>query len=332
MIERDRPGAGASARTAGLVTPVPKPLDTHRLGVKSMEGYRAYRQWLPLRALRPCSIFWCVQKRRVPEFVASIRDWDPREGTAAERHAAAESYGGLQFEPTEVLITASESAFVVNPRLFVDGCIERFVESSGELLDGVGVTRATSRPAECRLSLSDGREVDTRLAVLATGASLLQPPSPPSFSQRLRTKRIAALHLKCDAWSPAPVVVFSADDTFLMGDPERNRYVFSFTSPHWDSTARPDQEGLTEQERDIGLAALARRAPAQVERYAGARCSSDAYTPSGVPEVLFDVAHPCIMGAGGGSGSGIRMAPALAEMVANRCHALLSAGGDPHAP
>jgi D-arginine dehydrogenase len=150
--------------------------------------------------------------------------------------------------------------------------------------------------------------------VLACGPWTPPPVHPEDFPDLpgARRKRIAALHVRTPSAANGPLVSFVDDDVFVLPDGNGSALV-SFYREEWD----PDPDALDGRPvvADIaaGAVALAHRSRILAAAVTGGRAFCDLYTPHRLPQVI---THPSIAGIAavrGGSGSGVRLAPALAN-------------------
>jgi glycine/D-amino acid oxidase-like deaminating enzyme len=163
-----------------------------------------------------------------------------------------------------------------------------------------------------------GDRLRSRHAVLATGPWLADEPGqgPPGWG--LRVKKVAALHLALRPRPDDPAIVFCGEDAFLLPMPAAGFTLFSFCCDTWD--VRPHSAGLLieRHELDAALGVLARRSARLAASHAGGRAFCDGYLPGRLPLVCEDPGRPGVLLAGGCSGSGFRLAPALAELALDR--------------
>jgi D-arginine dehydrogenase len=110
----------------------------------------------------------------------------------------------------------------------------------------------------------------------------------------------------------APLVSFMDDDVFVLPGGDGSALV-SFYREEWD----PDPDALDGRPADAdiaaGVGALARRSRLLAAAVTGGRAFCDLYTPHRLPRVITHPHVPGIAAIRGGSGSGVRLAPALAN-------------------
>ena len=218
----------------------------------------------------------------------------------------------LVLGPDETII-AGLTATCARPLALVEALVTGMGRRGVRVWDGTEVTALESASEGVRLSMGDGRELLAARVVIAIGpwitTGLWQ-----FYASRLgvRVKKIVALHLDIKPHADDPVVLFMADDAFLLPDGDGDRYLFSFASQEWDVTPDPARLRITPDDRELALEILERRLPGQARHWSGGRVFCDAYTASRAPLVagLDDDSRVCI--ATGGSGSGFRLAPGLA--------------------
>jgi len=180
--------------------------------------------------------------------------------------------------------------------------------------EGAEVCELRSTQDLVRARLADGRQALTRRVILATGSRLVDGlVAGAALKLGLRVKKIVALHLQQCPEHNDPVIFFPDDDAFLLPAIERRQWLFSFTSSVWDCSTDPASLTLTEEDRAAGVALLAHRWPALAAACTGGRASCDCYSDDWTPviETVDKLGH--IVLAGGCSGSGWRLAPAIAD-------------------
>jgi glycine/D-amino acid oxidase-like deaminating enzyme len=157
-----------------------------------------------------------------------------------------------------------------------------------------------------------GERLRARHVVLATGPWLAGDAGPERAGWALRVKKVAALHLARRPAPDDPVVVFCAEDAFLLPLPEAGMTLYSFYCPTWD--VRPSADLVIDRdELAAARTALSARSPRLAVAVAGGRAFCDGYLPARLPLAAEDPARPGVVLASGGSGMGFRLAPALAE-------------------
>jgi glycine/D-amino acid oxidase-like deaminating enzyme len=137
-------------------------------------------------------------------------------------------------------------------------------------------------------------------------------PVPLAEPPTARRKRVAALHVPVPVGPDDPLVYFVDDDLFLL-PLAHGSALASFYRDEWDTD--PDSVDGRPSEGDLraGAEVLRRRSRAAAEAVTGGRAFCDLYTEQRLPVVTRDPALPGLAAIRGGSGSGVRLAPALAE-------------------
>lgn len=138
-----------------------------------------------------------------------------------------------------------------------------------------------------------------------------------------RVKKVAALHFADRPDPGAPAVVFWDDDAFFLPFPERGYTLFSFFCDEWDCLPESASLSLTAEDREQGVTYVSRRNPDLAGRYCGGRAFCDAYPRDATPFVARNGSGR-LLAVGGCSGSGIRVAPALADAAVEDVRKLLT--------
>jgi glycine/D-amino acid oxidase-like deaminating enzyme len=308
LLDRTSAAAGATMHSLGVRLPFGRTPDQRRLASASGEAYArlaakmpASERRLDLRVALRTDEMETFRERAIP----------PPEGLRLSEAGppapwlrlpeGVRLYGGL---------TAAHSVpWEVTRRLaeIVDA------DERGSLWEGVEVTELGDAADQVRVELADGRQLAATRLVLATGPWLAAHlGNRIARASGIRVKKIVALHIAADAGDDDPLIFFFGDDAFLLPVPARRQWLFSFTSRVWD--VDPGRRALIveAEDRSAGLELLARYAPALAERCVGGRAFCDSYAPDWSPRVVRDDASPRIVAITGCSGSGWRLAPALA--------------------
>lgn len=299
LLERTEIGAGATAWSAGVSFPLAA-TPRHRVLVRdSAVDYEVLRGTAAARFLRPVPMVYVVRDDR---FRDRVVDTGLRVITAEERRRVERMLPGLRINPGERMLTHDGHGFAVDARglssqlVSVDVTVHTGHEITGVHPDGDGY-----------LVCAEGAEWFARRVVVATGpwaGPSLRPAEPA-----VRTKWVAALHANLDTDPGDPLVYVVDDDLFFLPGPGGETLV-SFYRDVWDvdpdaATGRPDPEDLR-----LGTEAVRRRCPAAAEAVTGGRAFCDSYAPERLP--LVTAHRPGLVSVRGGSGSGVRLAPALA--------------------
>jgi glycine/D-amino acid oxidase-like deaminating enzyme len=264
---------------------------------------------------RPLVTYWVVAGSSIPQFQQEFVCDPPEPAGAADLARLWRAHPDLVVGPDEVVLrcdgvwagAAEATARALAARLNqADGCA---------CWEGVQVDDVQPDGGHHVLLTSTGQRVRARHVVLATGPWLAEDPGQARVGWGLRVKKVAALHLARRPRPDDPVVVFWDEDAFLLPLPDRGVTLFSFYCPTWD--VRPDSGSLVIDRADLdaALAVLAARSPSLAGARAGGRAFCDGYLPSRLPEIAEDPGRPGLVLAGGCSGSGFRLAPALAELA-----------------
>jgi glycine/D-amino acid oxidase-like deaminating enzyme len=306
LVERNRIGTGASRYSGGIdysYGPTPQRLDWT---ARSRDWFDRLAGQLPGVRARPLSIRTIVSRDRATELITRFVP-----GTAELSAAPTDLWPEVRLGPDEVVL-AGDRAFVEDPTPVAQRLADLFRRAGGEVREGAGATDLLATSGGYELSLSDGTRLLAARVIVATG-----PWVGPGLAEEaaraagVRVKKVAALHLNR---RPAPqdgVMFFPTDDAVLVPLFASDGALFSFRCPVWDVAPDPNALALTADDVATAAAVLAVRAPGLERLYAGGRVFCDAYSPTGDPLVLPLGPGGVLVGAA--SGSGYRLAPALAE-------------------
>jgi glycine/D-amino acid oxidase-like deaminating enzyme len=322
LIDRGAPGGGATRWSGALVVPYGPDSRSRELMAASWRCF----QRAPLRAyLRQVPAFGVVSESQLDEIQSAMIPGPLPLATEQDLLRLRTCYPDLRIGDDEVVLNAGDRAGVVDVAALVDDVL-RFDDL--RVWSGSLVQRVSRTQGGWVVVTAAGAEVHARHVVLATGPWTPPDVEPDVFGpRRVRVKRVAALHVEapharqraepCDGEAPhaggrCPAVLFPSDDLFVL--PDRHHLLVSFYRDEWLRADVPLTSGATAEDLRLGRAALKGRSPALERRVVGGRAFYDAYTSDRVPIVRPGVKDG-IVEITGGSGSGVRFAPALAALA-----------------
>ncbi len=309
VLDREAVGSGASRRSAGLHFPRGASERVRRMAEVSEHRYRALKAELP--GLPVYEVDTTVvahegsagrlRQAYLPGAGLSRTDVVPRVLRALpEDHLAWQVSGG---QYGDVQGVAQALAAVLRPEV-------RFLE-------GTRVTGMVSSSGGVELELSSGGTLRAGKVLLSPGPWLADPAWAPWLEPLgLRVKKVVALHVERRPLPGDGVVVFEDADAFLLPMHHRGHWLFSYTCRQWDVSPEELPGHLTSVEIAEAHAALARFAPELAPLCTTGRVFCDAYSSDRAPVVRPVDPHRHVVFAGAASGSGYRLAPAIAAEAA----------------
>ncbi len=180
---------------------------------------------------------------------------------------------------------------------------------------GLTVTSAGAR-AGVTLTTSDGTRRTFDQAILAPGPWIDDPAWRDLVSPLgLRVKKIVAMHLERPPKPDDELIIFEAEDAFLLPVAHCGHWLLSFTRIDWD----PDPDaiaagiGLSAEDVEAARETLHPYSPALAGACVSGRVCCDAYSPNREPVITaLDGTGGRVIFAGAANGSGYRLAPAVA--------------------
>jgi glycine/D-amino acid oxidase-like deaminating enzyme len=311
LLERTSIGAGATGWSAGVSFPLAASPAHRDLVRASAAGYAALDDATVQRCIRPVRTMYVVARDREAALRYRLVDAALRPVTDDETRTVARMLPDLRLAADEVLVTHDRRGFAVDARALA----ETLVACAGAGVEvRLGQTvRAVQRRGDTYRVLTDSAEWSTRRVVMASGP--WPPPTvrpvPLAEPPGARRKRVAALHVALPVAPGDPLVYFLDDDLFIL-PLSQGAALVSFYRDVWD--ADPDSLDGRPSDDDLrsGAAVLRRRSAAAAGAVTGGRTFCDLYTEHRLPVVTSHPALPGLVAIRGGSGSGVRLAPALA--------------------
>lgn len=311
ILDRSLAGTGASLYGGAIRVPFGITATHRKLARRSEELFAELAAWAGPMPDRRLPVVWILAPARQTEFVGWLTSGVTRTATAAERDALHGTVPDLRLSSDDIVLM--DDAWCGNPGRTVAhllACLRR--QPGVECCEGVHVTAIEDRADGCDIVAADGQAFRARHVVRATGP-WLELHRRRLGDSALRIKKVAALHVDVAVATDAPIVFFADDDAYLLPDPEHGRWIFCFASQEWDVEPEISRLMLTAQDRAIAARTLRRYAPALLDRCRGGRVFCDGYSATRVPAVARDPQSPRSVHALACSGSGYRLAPAIAE-------------------
>ncbi|MBV9026346.1 MAG: FAD-binding oxidoreductase [Streptomycetaceae bacterium] len=305
VLDRDLVAGGATRRSAGLhfprgTTPVVRAM--------ASESQRYYSELavkypelpihqLPMTVVAPESAEPRLREVYLPE--ANLRHLDdvPQVVARLPEGMGAWSGDGCQYADVPALTQALAAE----------------LRPSVEFREGVTVTGLDTDGDQVRLTLGTGDTLTAARVVLATGPWIADPAWRHLVEPLgARVKKVVALHVEQPPSDADGVVVFQDEDAFLLPYRYRGHWLFSYTCLEWDVDPDTVPSGLSTANRAQAREVLGHYAPQLVDHCVSGRVFCDAYSPDGAPLVRPLTDDKRLVFAGAASGSGYRLAPAIA--------------------
>lgn len=313
LVDRSLVGAGATQYSAGLDIPYGRNDAQKHYSRLSTTIYRDLKSSIPELPIYELPFFGVVESEKLTGTCAGFTKDGIRIATETERAQLHESYPDLTIYENQVLLTGCTASYSF-PQLIVRALVTRLKEDPlTECWEGVEIDNVQAGADGLLLTTNDGRTISARRVLGATGPWMLNGPGDEMARDAgVRIKKVAALHVNRRPGAKDPVVLFFDEDAFLLPVTQRQEWIFSFTSEEWDCTPEVSRLRITEEDRDLALAILNRYCRSFVAYCHGGRVFCDAYSRDRVPLVTRVSERADFVIAGACSGSGYRLAPALA--------------------
>lgn len=314
LLDRAQPGSGATRHSAALCPPIGSTPAHRQLVERAERRYTELEHAGSAPRRRQLTTYWVVPESEIRGFHEEFVFDPPAPAAAADLARLRDAYPDLVVRPFET-VWCSRDVWAGDAEATARALATRLNRASGSACwEGVHVDDIQPEAVSYQVVTRTGQRVRARHVVLATGPWLVDEPGQTRAGWGLRVKKVAAVHLARRPRAGDPAVVFWDEDTFLLPLPAHAVTLFSFYCPTWD--VRPDANLVLEwPELNGAVEALKARSASMATAVAGGRAFCDGYLPARLPRVAEDPARPGVLLAGGGSGSGFRLAPALAELV-----------------
>ncbi|HEX2270171.1 MAG TPA: FAD-binding oxidoreductase [Pyrinomonadaceae bacterium] len=313
LVDRSLVGDGATKYSVGLDIPYGFNAAQKDYSRLSTEIFSDLSKTLPEMPVHELPFFGIVSDARVEAVRNGFTTETIRVATASERIQLHESYPDLVIADDQALLTGCVATYGF-PSIATALIVNRLRQQQHvECWEGVEIESVEPGADGFQLTTGDGRVVAARRVVAATGPWLLDGPTRAYAAEAgVRIKKVAALHVDRRPSPRDPVLMFFDQDAFLLPVVQRKQWLFSFTSQEWDCPPEVSRLRVSNEDRQLALSVLARYCPLLVSDCQGGRVFCDAYTPERVPLVARVPGMTDFVVAGACSGSGYRLAPAVA--------------------
>ncbi|MFF5651033.1 NAD(P)/FAD-dependent oxidoreductase [Streptomyces collinus] len=311
-------GTGATRYSAGFDTPTGHNPAQRALAARSTALFDELAAGLGDAGRAPVDVRWLVARENTAALDATMADGRRTRPVTGEQRAQLDrTFPGLAHDDDQVLL-ATAPMTVGQPRWLADRLLDEVLggHQDNTLFEGFRVTEVRRRGGRVELVAADGSRITAAKAVLAPGPWVLDGPVAAAAREcGARVKKVVAFHVMTPPPPGAPALVLEDADAFLLPHRPGDHWIFSITSPDWDRG--PDEPlSIDARDRELARALLARHVPGFLPHLLGGRVFSDCFTPGHLP-VVDTVGDDDVVMAIGGSGSGYRLAPAMAEDALN---------------
>ncbi|MFJ8046476.1 NAD(P)/FAD-dependent oxidoreductase [Streptomyces luteogriseus] len=310
-------GTGATRLSAGFDTLTGHNPAQRALAARSTALFDELAAGLGDAGRAPVDVRWLVARENRAALDATMADGGRTRPVTREQRALLDrTFPGLGHDDDQVLL-ATAPMTAGQPQWLTDRLLDEVLgRPDNTLLEGFRVTDVRRAGGRVELVAADGSRITAAKAVLAPGPWALDGPVAAAARERgARVKKVVAFHIMRPPPPGAPALVLEDADAFLLPHRPGGHWIFSITSPDW---GRGPDEPLTvdARDRELARALLARHIPGFLPHLLGGRVFSDCFTPGHLP-VVDTVGGDGVVMAIGGSGSGYRLAPAMAEDALN---------------
>ncbi|MFF4841336.1 NAD(P)/FAD-dependent oxidoreductase [Streptomyces collinus] len=310
-------GTGATRLSAGFDTPTGRNPAQRALAARSTALFDELAAGLGDAGRAPVDVRWLVARENTAALDATMADGGrTRPVTGEQRSLLDRTFPGLAHDSGQVLL-AGDPMTAGQPQRLTDRLLDEVLgRPDNTMLEGLRISEVRRRDGRVELVAADGSRITAAKAVLAPGPWALDGPVAAAARERgARVKKVVAFHIMTPPPPGAPALVLEDADAFLLPHRPGGHWIFSITSPDWDRG--PDEPlAIDARDRELARALLAQHVPGFLPHLLGGRVFSDCFTPGHLP-VVDTVGGEDVVMAIGGSGSGYRLAPAMAEDALN---------------
>jgi D-arginine dehydrogenase len=323
VFDRDLVGSGVTRRSAGVSLVRGSSPRTLRMSRFSHGYYAALRAADPQLPIHPCG-------------ARLILTADPGAASDSQRDPAAIGYSPDHIGSSITgLVDQLDNEISLPPGTQlhrIDGCHYTDVYALAQAIavqarqtgnvafaESVKVTGLAVTSTGVRLSTSEGGQRAVDRVVLAPGPWISDPAWRDLVAPLgLRVKKIVAMHLDRPPKPDDELIIFEAEDAFLLPVTHRGHWLLSYTRIEWDIDPDALTGGLSREDVQAARDTLRPYSPALADACVSGRVCCDAYSQNREPVVAaLDGTDGRVIFAGAANGSGYRLAPAIATEAVN---------------
>jgi D-arginine dehydrogenase len=309
VFDRDLVGSGVTRRSAGVSLVKGSSPRTHAMSALSHGYYAALAAEDPTLPIRP-----------VPARLVLLDESDPAgRGYQSARAAQQAIHDELRLPPAGRTWRLEDCHYTDVYGLTQAIAAQARQTQRVRFAESVKVTGLSITSSWVALNTSDGQRAAFDQVVLAPGPWFADPSWRDLLSPLgLRVKKIVAMHLDRPPKPDDELIIFDAEDAFLLPVAHRGHWLFSYTCLEWDVDPDAPPQGLSPEDVEAARACLRPYSPELADACVSGRICCDAYSPDREPVVrALAGTGGRIVFAGGANGSGYRLAPAIAAEAVN---------------
>ncbi len=312
LLDKSFVGSGVTRYSAGLSVPILREGFDAALVAFSDVMYRQLEVDVGVRIRHPVKLFWIVSWETTDLFAARFIDRPPRRAVPDEIAHLKQAYPDLRINPDEQVYVSDNQAWYGFAHDAVQHLVQQFLGTDkSACYEGVAVNNIQKENGHFVVTTKFGKTMSAVRVAVATGPWSLSPAA-----NDVRLKKVTALHLDMRPSIDTPAVSFPEQDMFFLPLLEKGYTLCSFRNNTWDCD--PDSNSdlrLTHDDVRAGVSNIVKRSHQMSSRIVGGRSFCDAYTPNGAPLIKPDPNQDGRISIGGGSGSGFRLAPGIANQA-----------------
>lgn len=312
VLEQGNVGSGATHYAGAIDIPYYQTAFHQRLVNFSWDWYAALPQSREFRLAVPISWYVSNEEDEVELRKRLLGNVSVRKQTQ-----------GTWYDPAGQRILDGH-AFVIHPQPWCDELVRIIKESGrGQIIEKTEVKKVEPRGSRVCVTISNGTTIHASHVISCVGAWLpnwIEPFSGFAKASTVRNKRVFALRIELDACNHNWRAIGWGDKgIFLFPHGRTGQYILSVKHDEWD--VKPDQPGsLPIEVENRAKAFLDEVVGPNSWRITEQRVFMDTYSNSFTPIVeLLPGMENRVTVVTGTHGSGIRLAPGLADIAAQLC-------------
>ena len=318
LLDKSFVGNGVTRYSAGLSVPMLREGFDQELVTFSDLMYRQLEVDVGVRIRHPISLFWVVSSDTANAFRARFINRPPRLAVPGEIVHLKHVYPDLRINPDEHVYITENRAWYGFAHDAVQHLIGQFLfTDKSACYECVEVNSVKKENGHFVVTTKFGKTMTAVRVAVATGPWKISQETNLIGELDIRVKKVTALHLDMRPSLDTPAVSFPDEDMFWLPLLEKGYTLCSFHNNTWDCDPDTSNLRLTHDDVRDGFSNIVKRSHHLGSLILGGRAFCDAYTPNRTPLIKPDPHQEGLISIGGGSGSGFRLAPGIANQALN---------------
>jgi D-arginine dehydrogenase len=315
LIDRNLAGLGASTYSAGVDIPIARSKWHAQLTTTSRLLYQQHQHTLVNFPRIPLTTYCIATEAQLNSLKQKMVAGKLKILSNRSTNICSKKFG-IQLQSDELLVAHSGNYYGL-VKATVDVLIQHYVKHTNAFyypgIDIAKIHYLTNNTI--KLTTHDNIAIHTKRLISTIGP--WHAPQTATLPALTRVKKVVALHIQQKPTVDAPLFFFFESGNFLLPRIDEGYWLFSFTSHEWGCNVK-QQFTISAAEKTYASSFLQKYLPAFTDSLWSWRVFCDRYTSDRVPLIKPAEQKSNHLIIAGCSGSGYRLAPAIAVHALNQ--------------